>query len=330
MHFSSHYLLKTSKPSIAKLVLMIALIGLVAGCGKKNSDDHKSSQSIVSVDGEEITVHQVNNELQRANVQAAQQEAASRQIVQGLVDRQILLQAAHKEKLDRKPQVMQAIENAKMQIVAQAYLQERVSLVAKPTSAEIDEYRAQHQDIFANRKIYVTDEAVFTLEADSKNKLQEIAKSEKTLKDLEVWLKTNQIKYALKRVAHAAETLPPQLLTQFSKMAVGQMVFIGANGPNAQAMAVSMAEIKEMPIAEKDSKPLIERILTEQKRKETAEAEMKRLREAAVIRYIDKKYDPANAPIADKPVAAAKPKNDGQEQGKQQQESAVNKGLNGL
>jgi hypothetical protein len=83
-------------------------------------------------------VYQVNNELQRANVQPAQQEAASRQIVQGLVDRQILLQAAHKEKLDRKPQVMQAIENAKMQILAQAYLQERVASVAKPTADEIE------------------------------------------------------------------------------------------------------------------------------------------------------------------------------------------------
>jgi riboflavin synthase len=35
--------------------------------------------------------------------------------------------------------------------------------------------------------------------------------------------------------------------------------------------------------------------LTEQKRKQTVEAEMKRLRESAKIRYIDKKFDPANA-----------------------------------
>jgi EpsD family peptidyl-prolyl cis-trans isomerase len=321
--------MKAPKPGLAKLVLLLALVGLVTACGKKHGDE-KSSQSIVSVDGEEITVHQVNNELQRANIQPAQQEAASRQIVQGLVDRQILLQAAHKEKLDRKPQVMQAIENAKMQILAQAYMQERVASVAKPTSAEIDEYRAQHQDIFTNRKIYVTDEAVFALEAGNADTLQEIAKSEKTLKELEGWLKEHQVKYAVKRVAHAAETLPPQLLTQFSKMAVGQMVFIGANGPNAQAMAVSMAEIKEMPISEKDSKPLIEKILTEQKRKQTAEAEMKRLRESAKIRYIDQKFDPANAPKVEKPVAAAKPANDEQEQAKQKMESSVSKGLNGL
>jgi len=328
MHCNTQYFLKTRGLDLAKLLLMIALIGLVSACGKKHSDE-KSSQSIVSVGGEEITVHQVNNELQRANIQPVQQEAASRQIVQGLIDRQILLQAAHKDKLDRKPQVMQAIENAKMQILAQAYLQERVALVPKPTSAEIDEYRAQHQDIFANRKIYVTDEAVFTLEQGSADKLQEIAKSEKTLKDLEGWFKAHQVKYAVKRISHAAETLPPQLLTQFSKMSVGQMVFIGANGPNAQSMAVSMAEIKEMPIAEKDAKPLIERILTEQKRKQTAEAEMKRLRETAEIKYIDKKYDPANAPKEDKPIAA-KPANDAQAHANQQKENSVNKGLNGL
>jgi len=330
MHSNPHYLLKASTPNLAKLVLVIALVGLVAGCGKKHGGEEKSSQSIVSVDGEEITVHQVNNELQRANIPPAQQEAVSRQIVQGLVDRQILLQAAHKEKLDSKPQVMQAIENAKMQILAQAYIQERVASVAKPTSAEIDEYRAQHQNIFTNRKVYVTDEAIFALEAGSAAKLQEIAKSEKTLKDLEGWLKSHQVKYAVKRVAHAAETLPPPLLTQFSKMAVGQMVFIAANGPNAQTMAVSMAEIKEMPILEKDSKPLIERILTEQKRKQTAEAEIKRLREAAKIRYINKKFDPANAPKVEKPVVAVKSGSDAQEQAKQKMESSVNKGLNGL
>ncbi len=329
MHCNTHYLMKAPKPGLAKLLLLLALVGLVTACGKKHGDE-KSSQSIVSVDGEEITVHQVNNELQRANIQPAQQEAASRQIVQGLVDRQILLQAAHKEKLDRKPQVMQAIENAKMQILAQAYLQERVVSVAKPTSAEIDEYRAQHQDIFANRKVYVTDEAVFSLAAGSAANLQEIAKSEKTLKELEGLLKERQVKYAIKRVAHAAETLPPQLLTQFSKMAVGQMVFIGANVPNAQTMAVSMAEIKVMPISEKDSKPLIERILTEQKRKQTAEAEMNRLREAAKVRYIDKKFDPANAPKVEKPVEAAKPADNAQEEAKKKMESSVSKGLNGL
>jgi len=57
---------------------------------------------------------------------------------------------------------------------------------------------------------------------------------------------------------------------------------------------------------------------------------MKRLRESAKIRYIDKKFDPANAPKVEKPVAAAKPTSDAQAQAKQKMESSVNKGLNGL
>ena len=61
MHSNPHDLLKTSTPNLTKLVLVIALVGLVAGCGKKHGGEEKSSQSIVSVDGEEITVHQVNN-----------------------------------------------------------------------------------------------------------------------------------------------------------------------------------------------------------------------------------------------------------------------------
>ena len=272
----------------------------------------------------------MNNVLQRANVQAAQLEAAGRQIVQTLVDRQILVQAAHKEKLDRKPQVMQAIEDAKAQILVQSYLETRVSGLAKPSASEIADFRAKHQDIFANRKVYITDEALFALDEGSADQLEKIAKSAKTLKDLEQWLKAHQVKYVVNHLQHAAETLPPQLLTQFGKMAIGQVVFIGANGPNARTMAVSMAEIKDVPISEKDSKPLIEKILTEQKRKLAVGAEIKRLHEAAKIEYIIKKYDPANAPKVEGPVPEAKLVNDAQEQSKQKMESAVNKGLNGL
>jgi len=93
---------------MTKLILIVSLVGLVSACSKKHGDE-KSSQSIVIVNGDEITVHQVNNILERVNVQSGQQVAAGRQIVKSLVDRQILIQAANRVSLDRKPQVMQAI-----------------------------------------------------------------------------------------------------------------------------------------------------------------------------------------------------------------------------
>ena len=312
----------------AKLVFIITLVGLVGACGKKHNDE-KSSQSLVSVNGDEITVHQVNNELQRANVQPEQQQTASRQIVKNLVDRQILVQAALKDNLDHKPLVMQLIENAKAQILAEVYLENRFSSIGKPTSTEIADYRAQHQNIFANRKIYTTDQVVFTLGAANSEQIKTIVKS-KSIQELEQWLNSHSIKYKVTRVPHPAETLPPQLLTKFGQMILGQLIFINSNDPNGMTEAISMAEIKEMPISEKDSIPLIEKILIQQKRKLAVEAEMKRLRDGAKIEYINKDYDPNNAPKLEKSKPSVELSEGAKEQSSTKMENSVNKGLNGL
>lgn len=329
MHYETKPLLANPLATVGKVVLMLVAISLMASCGKKHGED-KTSQSIVRVNGDEITVHQINNELQRANVQPGQQEVAGKQIAQALVDRQILVQEALKTKLDRNPQVMQAIENAKTQILAQAYLENKVSSLAKPTSAEITDYRTKHADIFANRKIYITDELVFTVETSNSAELQSLSKSAKSLKDVTQWLNAHQIKYALTRAAHAAETMPPPLLTKFSQMAIGEVIFINANGTNGRTMAASLSEVKEVPISEKDSKPLIERILSEQKRKDTAEAEMKRLRGAAKIEYINKKFDPSTDAKVAKPAEATKSVEDAKAVASHKTESNLAKGLSGL
>ena len=321
-------MLSASTLRFVKFALIISLIGLMTACGKKHGDE-KSSQSLVSVNGDEVTVHQVNSELQRLNIQPAQQEAAGRRIVQGLVDRQILVQAALKEKLDRKPIVMQAIENAKAQILAEVYLQSRFSSLVKPTSLEIADYRAQHPAIFANRKIYITDQAVFILGSANADQIKTIVKL-KSLKDLEQWLTAHSVKYQVTRISHAAETLPPQLLPKFGQMSIGQMVFINSNDPNGRTEAVSLAEIKDAPISEKDSTSLIEGILIQQKRKLAIEAEMKRLHNDAKIEYLNKKYDPANAPKQEIIKEPIKSNEGSQGQSKGNTENSVTKGLSGL
>ncbi|MFC7652968.1 SurA N-terminal domain-containing protein [Pseudoduganella danionis] len=108
--------------TLATLLLVAA--GLSA-CGNKES---KPGQALVRVNGEEITVSQLNEELQRANVQAPQQEAASKQLIESLVDRQLLVNEAVQDKLDRDPKVVQAIERAKALIIAQSYLQKNSAL----------------------------------------------------------------------------------------------------------------------------------------------------------------------------------------------------------
>jgi hypothetical protein len=181
--------------------------------------------------------------------------------------------------------------------------------------------------------VYITDELTFTVDAANVAELQSLGKTAKSLKDVTQWLSSHQIKYAATRAAHAAEALPPQLLTKFSQMAIGEIIFInanGANGANGRIMAASVSEIKDVPISEKDSKPLIERIILEQKRKQTAEAEMKRLRDAAKIEYINKKFDPSAQVNVAKPNAVVKKPESAKAVESQKSETSIAKGLSGL
>ena len=322
---------------VSKIVLTLMVITLATSCGKK-SDEEKASQSIVSVNGDEITVLQINSELQRANVQSGQQEEAGKQIASALVDRQILMQEAHKQRLDRNPRVMQAIENSKAQILAQAYLEDKAASVAKPTEAEIADYRTKHPDIFANRKVFLMEELSFKVDAANVSSIQSLSIAAKTLEDVSKWLDAHQIKYGRARAPHAAETMPSQLLEKLTKMAIGDLIFINSNGTT---VAARMLEVKDAAISEKDSKPIIERLLFDQKRKQVAGDEMKRLRTASKIEYLNKKFEPTaintsaksnqsetNVKPAEatntKPVEAAKPASNGKA------ESHIEKGLSGL
>jgi peptidyl-prolyl cis-trans isomerase C len=279
---------------LVKVALMLVAVGFLASCNKKSTEaggEAKVGQSIVRVNGDEITIHQLNLEMQRANVKPDQQDAAGKQITKSLVDRQILVQEAVKAQLDRNPNVMQAIESAKAQVLAQAYLESKVPAAA-PTEAEVVAYRTAHPDIFANRKVYVMDEAAFVVDAANAQGVQSLSQTAKTVEDVTAWLDAHQIKYTRSNATHAAETVPAELLAKFSKMVAGDLIFINGNG---RTMVGRMVDVKSMPISDVDAKPIIERILAGEGRKKAAEAELARLRSLAKIEYINKKFEPTAA-----------------------------------
>ncbi|HOY70150.1 MAG TPA: EpsD family peptidyl-prolyl cis-trans isomerase [Methylotenera sp.] len=330
MGFNQNFVNRVSGRHLIVTLLMFYATFLLAACDKKGADgsgEVKAGQSIVRVNGDEITIHQLNLEMQRANIQPAQQEVAGKQIAKSLVDRQILVQEAVKSKLDRNPNVMQAIESAKAQILAQAYLESKVPSTP-PTEAEVVAYRTQHPEIFANRKVYVMDEASFVVDAANTQSVQSLSQVAKTVEDVTAWLDSHQIKFTRNTAAHAAETVPAELLEKFSKMVVGDLIFINGNG---RTLVGRMVEIKDMPISDADAKPLVERILTNEKRKKSAEAEMARLRATAQIEYLNKKFEPSTAA---KSAAVVEPdstvKSIDQATSSAAQDKSLEKGLSGL
>lgn len=280
--------------SAAALLVAVSL----AACG--GASDKKPGQSLARVDGEEITVLQLNEELQRAGVQQQQQQQASKQLLESLIDRQLLLNAALKEKLDRDPKVAQSVERAKALIVAQFYLQKKIGTPAKPTKEEVQEYYAAHPEFFAQRKVFDLRQLVLASK-DLDDTMRAAIDKVKTVDEVAALFDAHQIKYARSQLSRATSDLPPQLAAKLTSLGKGQL-FIIREGE--RSLVNSIVDTKDSPVALEAAAPQIEQFLANKKAKDAADVELKRLRAAAKIEMLQKAAPDAPAASA---AAAATP-----------------------
>jgi len=270
------------------LCAVLVLAALLGGCGDK-AKEKKPGQALASVNGAELTVLQLNEELQRANVAAAQQEAASKQLLQVLIDRQLLQEAAARENLDRDPKVMQAIDRARSLIIAQAYLQKRIGNVPRPTPAEVEEYFNKNPAFFSDRKQFGMSEIIIAV-GDLTPEVRAAADSAKSLDEVAVWLDAHKIKYGRTEITRSTADVPPALSAKLLGMPKGQL-FVVKEGP--RAMFITVTDVKDAPVSLQAAAPQIEQFLMKRKNQEMAANELQRLRSTAKIEYLNKSMMPA-------------------------------------
>jgi peptidyl-prolyl cis-trans isomerase C len=280
--------------------LIVAAAGLSA-CGNK-ANEAKPGQALASVNGAEITVLQLNEELQRAGVGPSQQEAASKQLLQALIDRQLLQNEAAREKIERDPKVMQSIERARSLIVAQEYLRKRIGNPPKPTAAEVEDYYNKNPQFFAQRKQFNMNELVIAT-GDLTPALKAAADAARSLEDVAAWMDAHKLRFARTQVARSTADLNPEMSERLLRMPKGQL-FIVKEGE--RTLLISIAEIGEAPLPLAVASPQIEQFLVNKRNKESAAAELARLRAAAKIEYLNKSMamDARPVPAAPAPAAA--------------------------
>ena len=264
------------------------LVVLVSACN--NKVEQKPGQALANVNGEEITVMQLNDELSRSNAPATQQEAARKQALEALIDRQLLISEAAKEKVDRDPRVVQAIERARSVILAQAYMQKRLGTPAKPTAAEVEAYYSQNPQFFAQRKHFDMREIILPTR-EVNDELKAVMDKTRSLDDVAAWLDQHKVKYQKAQLSRSGSELPPELSAKLLALAKGQL-FIVREGE--RSMLVTIADIRSSPVELDAARPQIEQYLVAKKGKESAEEEVKRLRASAKIAYINQP-----SPVAD-------------------------------
>lgn len=272
-------------------VILLTVAGLAACGGDKQK---KVGQALASVNGEEITALQLNEELQRAGVPAAQQEAASKQLLEALIDRQVVENVALKEKIDRDPKVMQAVERAKALIISQAYMQKKLSGMAPPSKAEVEDYFNKHPELFSNRKQFDMRQLLIASK-DMNDALKQVIDKSKSLDEVAAWMESNKIGFARAQVSRTTTDLAPELVAKLQSMPKGQLFIINEG---ERAMLMTIVDIKDVPVKLAAAAPQIEQYLVNTRAKDAAKQEMDSLRAAAKIEYL-------NQPAASAATAAS-------------------------
>lgn len=281
-----------------RLAAAIATALLLAACGGGDSKDKPASQTAAKVNGDEITVHQINAEIQRANIPAsANTEALSKRILEGLIDQQLLVQQATEMKLHRDPQVLATIESARRQILSQAYL-ERVSAGSPPSQDEIKAFYDKNPDLFERRKIYSFRDFVFERSQLTQDLANRLSKA-KTPADVASTLKAANIRYREGNATRPAEALPLDALPRIATIAKGDsVVFTDQN----LASVMLLLDTTDQPVNLQQATPLITQFLANNRKREAAQGKMKELRGKAKVEYVGNFAKPAEEA---KPAAAA-------------------------
>ncbi|MDE2402303.1 MAG: EpsD family peptidyl-prolyl cis-trans isomerase [Burkholderiales bacterium] len=280
----------------ALLPIVLAAV-LAAGCNKDSKDGGKASQAAARVNGEELTVHQINLILERQQgIKPEQAEQASRQILEGLIDQELAVQKAVDQKMDRDPQIVQMLDAARRSILGRAYLEKTAqAAVGAPSADDVKKYYNDHPALFAQRRIYMLQD--FSIQGDQAQiadvmpKLQATNSSQAFVDAL----KASGLKFAVNQVTQPAEALPLNVVDKFNTIKDGEGMYQPLNGG---LKVVLVAASKQQPLTMDQAKPLIERFLTESRRQEFIQKEAKNLRTSAKIEYIGKFADKAASGVA--------------------------------
>ena len=291
---------KSATVRVAFLAVAAAATLVLAACGAKKEG---ATQVAAKVNGDEITVHQINFALQQQrNLRPEQAEGAQRQLLERLIDQQLAVQNAEKLKLDRDPQTVQMLEASRREILARRYIESIAEKAGKPSDDEVKKYYDAHPALFAQRKVYTLQRVDVSAAPDKRADIAAHAESAKTATEFTDWLKAQDIKFSTNPMTQAAESLPLQLVDKVAALKEGQSM------PLPQQFGVSVLTLVSAQAAPKtfeESRAPIEQFLLADTRRTAVTAATKNLRDGAKIEYQGKFA--ASAPVAGTPAPQAAP-----------------------
>lgn len=263
----------------ASVVLLLTVLFL-SGCG--NAGANRTDGAVAVVNGERITLQVEDTASIAGGPVGLGRTAEAARAVEQEIDRAVLVQRALEMRLDRNPQVVREIENARRRILAQAYLSQVVSAAQGVLPEEVREFYKSRPALFSARRVFVLQELTARVSKQESAGLEARLGSSGTLKEVARWLRSRSIPFHVTVSTKAAEQIPAGMLSRVSAMKTGEIVaFLSGDS----IFVIELLQSHPAPLTEEQAAPLIKRYLTASKQLERAAAEVGKLRQQASIKY---------------------------------------------
>lgn len=261
----------------ATCVGLVAALLATTGCGKK-----ATGQVVAVVNGDEITLDELNAELNGVNLaQNADKKLAMRQLLQQVVERRLLAQAAKEQGLDRDPAYVTQQRRMNEDLLVRMFAKKSADTIPVPTAAEIDKYIADHPMAFASRTRYKLDQIRFEMPADPA-KLLKALEADHSMDAIMARLTSMGVKYERGSSALDSGAVAPAALKQVTSLPQGEPFIT----PTGRAVAVSVITGSEpLTVPEAQVRPLAVQALRNEKLNKIGETRLKEARAKSKIEY---------------------------------------------
>jgi EpsD family peptidyl-prolyl cis-trans isomerase len=235
---------------------MLCALAVLGACSRQGSataspvHSDEPSQVIARVNGEEITIYQLNAEAATVPMIAGENpDEVRKEVLRAIVYRTLLRQAAVKDKLDHNPNIRMLIDGAKDRVLAETYINSQTGTTPPPTSDQIEKYITDNPLQFKERRIYTFQ--CLTLDAKHFSKAMVPFFDQKdTFDSLRNYLDGKGIGYQLADVRLPSTDFPKQVQDQLAGFNVGDNVVVRGQG------GIQILKIKswvDMPVSDSEA-----------------------------------------------------------------------------
>ena len=217
------------------------------------------TQVLARIGKREITSNELRVEMARLGM--TQPDLQAEQFaLQSIINRHLLVQAAMKSNVHRKPDAALRVKAAQDQTLADYYLA-TASQPPEPTLSEIEDYITANAGLFADRKLY--DFSVVTMPTVdfSEEEMAPLFSETKDFAALIAVLKEKQLSFNLKPLSQASSSFPTQIRKQLLQYDVGDNIIIKSD---SDTQIMKIVSLKAAPLKSEKWPAIARRIVMEE------------------------------------------------------------------